>query len=255
MKRFSRFLSIAGWLAVFFIKALIIKTKIKDPAFLRKRLALNTTFTSLKMLKPFGLKVSVKGQQNLQALQIENHLVVSNHVSYTDILVMSSLHPFVFITSLEMAANPILGDITRCGGSLFTNRDKYSSLPQEIRNFAAALSQGFDLVLFPEGTSTNGETIMEFRKSLFQTSISAQKPLLPICVRYKTLDGKPITTQAQRDIVCWYGDMTFVPHFWQLINHQIEAEVTILEPIPFDPSINRQQLCDLVHNQLLAVYN
>lgn len=254
MKRIARFLNILFWLFTFFIRACLIKCRIKDPIKQRKRLALNTSFTSRKMLRSFGLKVSVSGRQNLLILHQDNHLVISNHVSYTDILVLSSVHPFVFITSTEMADNPVLGDITRCGGSLFTNRKKYASLPQEINNFSAALTQGFDLMLFPEGTSTNGETIKDFRKSLFQTSITAQKPILPICVKYKTLDGKPITTQAQRDIVCWYGDMTFVPHFWNIITHQIEAEVTVLDSIPYDPSINRQQLCDIVHKQLLAVF-
>jgi 1-acyl-sn-glycerol-3-phosphate acyltransferase len=255
MKRFIRILGITFWLSVFFLKASLIKAICKDPVKQRKRLALNTAFTSRRMLRLFGLKVRVPGRQNLKALLQENHLIVSNHVSYIDILVLSSVHPFIFITSLEMAANPVLGDITRSGGSLFTNRKKYTSLPLEINNFSAALTQGFDLMLFPEGTSTNGETIREFRKSLFQTSINAQKPILPICVKYKTLDGKPIESQAQRDIVCWYGEMTFVPHFWQILGHQIEAEVTVLESIPFDPSLNRQQLCDIVYKELLAVYH
>ncbi len=254
MKLFLRFNSIIFWLAVFFVKAIFIKISVKEPVKQRKLLALNTSSTGRKMLRHFGLKVRIINQKNLAALSRENHLVISNHVSYTDILALSSVHPLIFITSTEMAANPVLGDITRFGGSLFTNRKKFTSLPQEIRNFSDALTQGFDLMLFPEGTSTDGETIREFRKSLFQTSITAQKPILPICVKYTMLDGKPIETQEQRDIVCWYGDMTFVPHFWELISHQIEAEVTILDSIPFDASINRQQLCELVYQQILNIY-
>ena len=254
MLRLSRFFSITFWLIVFFIRAIFIKARIKDPIALRKMLACNTSFTGRKMLQHFGLKVNIVNPQSLNILNSENHLIISNHVSYTDILVLSSVHPFVFITSTDMAATPVLGDITRMGGSLFTNRDKHASLPKEISNFADALSQGFDLVLFPEGTSTNGQTIMEFRKSLFQTSIIAQKPLLPICIKYKTLDGKLIETQAQRDVVCWYGEMFFAPHFWEIIGHLVEVEVTVLEAIPFDVSINRQQLCDEVYKQLLEVY-
>ena len=255
MKRISRLLRIVFWLIAFFVRALYIKTRIKEPIKLRKRQALNTSFTARKMLKLFGLKVSVINRQNLLALQQSNHLVIANHVSYTDILVLSSIHPFVFITSLEMAANPILGDITKYGGSLFTNRKKFTSLPQEINNFSSALIQGFDLLLFPEGTSTNGETINEFRKSLFQVPITAQKPILPICVKYKTLDGKPIITQAQRDNFCWYGDMTFLPHFWNLLKHRITAEITILDPVPYSPHVNRQCLSELVHSQLLSVFH
>jgi len=240
---------------MFFIRGWCIKATSKDPVKLRNRLARNTTFISRKLLNAFGITVKVINPEKLKVLEKENHLIVSNHVSYTDILVLASCHNFVFITSLEMAANPFLGDITRLGGSLFTNRRKYTSLPQEISNFADALRQNFNLVLFPEGTSTNGETIREFKKSLFQTSITAQKPVLPICIHYRTLDGVPIKNQAQRDIVCWFGDMTFLPHFMQIIRHKVEVEVTILDALPYDPAVNRQQLCDIVHNRLLSIYH
>ncbi len=250
-----RFIGVVFWLKLFFIRAWIIKCCTKDPVRQRQKLSWNTTYISRGLLKPFGLKVHIANPEKLQVLNSENHLIVSNHVSYTDILIMASCRPFVFITSTDMAASPFLGDITRLGGSLFTNRKKHTTLPEEINNFSNALKQGFNLVLFPEGTSTNGETIRDFRKSLFQTSITAQKPLLPICIKYKTLDGGLIETQAQRDIVCWYGDMSFVPHFFKLLKHQVEIEVTVLDPIPFDPSVKRQQLCDTVHKLLIATYH
>ncbi|MBM4399761.1 MAG: 1-acyl-sn-glycerol-3-phosphate acyltransferase, partial [Candidatus Cloacimonetes bacterium] len=209
MNRFYRFSGVFFWLVSFFVRGWYIKCCTKDPVKLRNRLARNTSFISRKLLKCFRISVKVINPEKLQILDRENHLIVSNHVSYTDILVLSACYPFIFITSLEMAANPVLGDITKMGGSLFTNRKQYTSLPQEINNFANALMTGFNIVLFPEGTSTNGETIREFRKSLFQTSITAQKPILPICVRYTSINGRPFALQQDRDKVCWYGDMPF----------------------------------------------
>ncbi|MFO7659780.1 MAG: lysophospholipid acyltransferase family protein [Candidatus Cloacimonadaceae bacterium] len=254
MRKTYRFIGITFWMVSFFVRGWLLKCFFREPVRQRLALARNTSFISRKLLPCFGIKVVVNNPENLNFLKRENHLIVSNHVSYTDILVLASCHPFIFITSTEMAGNPFLGDITRIGGSLYTNRKKHTSLPQEINNFASALQDGFNLVLFPEGTSTNGETVREFRKSLFQTSIIAQKPILPICVKYKTLDGKPIQTQAQRDIVCWYGVMTFVPHFLKIISHNTEVEVNILSPLPYDPDKNRQQLCETVHTQLLAAF-
>jgi 1-acyl-sn-glycerol-3-phosphate acyltransferase len=140
------------------------------------------------------------------------------------------------------------------GGSLFTNRQKHTSLPAEIAKFAHTISQGFDVVLFPEGTSTNGETIRDFRKSLFQTSLIAQKPILPICIHYRSLDGKPIDA-TNRDTVCWYGEMTFVPHYWELLRHHVQAEITILDVIPYTPEQNRQVLSDDVRTKLLRVFH
>jgi 1-acyl-sn-glycerol-3-phosphate acyltransferase len=255
MRKVSGFVGVCFWMIIFFLRGWIFRKTNSDPVDQRKALAKNTSFIASKMLKSFGIKVKVNNPQNLKCLETENHLIVANHVSYTDILVLASIYPFVFITSVEMSETPLLGDITRNGGSLFTDRKRYTSLPQEIQNFADALGKGFNIALFPEGTSTNGETIKEFRKSLFQTSIIAQKPILPICVRYRTLDGKPIQTQEQRDIVCWYADMTFVPHFWKLMGHRIEVEAYVLDPIPFDPVVNRQQLCDKVQNLLLSSFH
>lgn len=240
---------------MFFLRGWIIKLWVKDPIRQRNLLAKNTSYISTRLLKPFKIKVNLINPENLKNLKQENHLIVSNHVSYTDILVLASCYPFVFITSVEMSATPLLGAITRIGGSLFTNRKKYTSLPQEIQNFSNALTSGFDVVLFPEGTSTNGLALREFKKSLFQTSISAQKPVLPICVKYHTLDGQPITSQEQRDVVCWYGDMTFLPHFWKILRHQVEADVTVLDPIPYDPAVHRQQLCETVYERIVKTFS
>jgi 1-acyl-sn-glycerol-3-phosphate acyltransferase len=248
-----RYLQVLFWLASFFNRAWLIKLFTPDLILRRRRFAANTSYIGGKLLKPFGLHLHVTNPEKLSVLKAGSHLIVANHVSYTDIIVLSSLHPFVFITSQEMAANPILGDITRLGGSLYTDRKKHTSLPQEIQNFSAALQQGFDVVLFPEGTSTDGRKIYDFRKSLFQTSIIAQKPILPICIQYLSIDGKPLD-DSNRDLVCWYGEMFFLPHYNELIRHQIQVEVTILDPIPYSATQNRGDLSETVHNQLTRTF-
>jgi hypothetical protein len=69
------------------------------------------------------------------------------------------------------------------------------------------------------------------------------------------LNGVPLTTQEQRDIICWYdGSPNFVMHLWKLLGYSIEADLTILDPIPYDPSMNRRQLADLSYQQILAAY-
>lgn len=233
----------------FFISASVIQMLYKDPDRQRQQLVKNTTRISQGFLKAFGIDLQVFHPQRLDVLKKTNHLIIANHVSYTDIIVLSSLHPLVYITSVEMGENPFLGDITRLGGCLFTNRKKHTSLPQEIENFAETLKHGFNVVLFPEGTSTNGERIKEFRKSLFQIAIHAKVPVLPICIKYTHLDGKPIDS-TNRDLVCWYGDMTFAPHFKKLLGRKIKAEVHILEPTPWVDTNTRGELCDKTHQQL-----
>lgn len=241
-------------LLLFFIRGYLITLITRDPVLLRKRLIGNTTRMARRFRDAILMKVSVKGMEHIEALRDSGYLLVSNHVSYLDIVLLSSLQPLVFITSMEMGANPVLGSITRLGGSLYTDRKKYISLPDEIAKFAACLKEGFRVVLFPEGTSTNGESVQEFRKSLFQVAIQAQSRVLPVCIRYRRIDGKKMDA-SNRDLVCWYGDMEFAPHFWAIMGHRSEVEIIIMPPLEYDPQWTRGELSDRVHRLIHDAYH
>lgn len=225
----------------------------RDPVKRRQRFIENSCRIAKRYLRAFQLSTTVFNPERLALMKDKSYLVVANHVSYIDIMVLSSLHPFVFITSVEMGANPFLGDITRLGGSLYTNRKTVVSLRGEIDKFAEAIKQGFNVLLFPEGTSTDGTDIRPFRSSLFETAIKAEADILPICINYTRIDGEP-RSAANRDLVCWYGDMTFGPHFMRLLGHSIEAEIHILEPITCGTQQRRQDLADETYKRLREVY-
>ncbi|MDZ4121096.1 MAG: 1-acyl-sn-glycerol-3-phosphate acyltransferase, partial [Candidatus Cloacimonadaceae bacterium] len=113
------------WLLVdFFGSAYFRKMLPAQPDKRRLRLVANTSRIAKLFLKAFGIELEVFGAERLGVLKENNHLIVANHVSYTDIIVLSSIFPFVYITSVEMGENPFLGDITRLGGCLYTNRKK-----------------------------------------------------------------------------------------------------------------------------------
>lgn len=202
----------------------------------------------------FCIDAKVTNPHVFEQMKGKNYLAVANHVSYTDIIILASLDDFVFITSVEMGSNPFLGSITRKGGCLYTDRKKFVSLPKEIEKFADTIKQGFKVMLFPEGTSTNGETVKEFRKSLFQVPFLAQCPILPICIRYKSLDGKTID-MGNRDLLYWYGDMDFAPHFMKLIGRRIEAEIEILDPVYSLEGKTRQTLSNDVYTQIRSCFH
>ena len=242
------------WLTVdFFCTARFWQLITKDPILRRQRFINNSCRIAKRYLRAFQITTKVFNPQRLDLMKEKSYLVVANHVSYLDIMVLSSLHPFVFITSVEMGANPFLGDITRLGGSLYTNRKTVVSLRSEIDKFAEAIKQGFNVVLFPEGTSTDGTDIRPFRSSLFETAIKAEADILPICIKYTTIDGEP-RSDANRDLVCWYGDMTFGSHFMRLLGRTIEAEIHILEPITCTTQQRRQCLADETYKRLREVY-
>lgn len=238
----------------FFVCAFLINLFTKDEVLRRHRFVRNTSRISRKFLRAFNMSFRIVNPDILKSLSNESYLAISNHVSYTDIILLSALENFVFITSVEMGNNPFLGSITRFGGCLFTNRKKFVSLPDEINKFANTIQQGFKVMLFPEGTSTNGETVREFRKSLFQTALLAMCPVLPVCIKYKSLDGKLID-HANRDYLYWYGDMDFAPHFMKLLGRRIEAEIHILDIIPYQEKKTRQDLSNEVYSQILSCFH
>jgi len=237
-----------------FISGWWIEMTTKDPILKRHRQTRNTNRHCTGFLKAFNITLKVNHPERLLALRDTAYLLVSNHLSYIDIILLASIEKLVFITSVEMGRDPFLGRATRLGGSLYTDRKKPVSLKKEIQNFSDAIGQGFKVVLFPEGTSTDGSTVQDFKRSLFQIALNVNCPVLPVCIKYKTIDGKAIN-EKNRDSVCWYGDMTFAPHFWALLGRKIEVEITILESIDQPTNKSRAELSKDVFAQIHASYH
>ncbi len=244
----------AALLAAYFISSAFINISTRDPLNLRRRQVAQMSRFALAFRKALNISVRVIGAESLEALRSTHYLLVANHVSYLDVIVLGSLERLAFITSVEMGENSIMGPITRNGGCLFTDRRKFVSLPAEIERFSQCLASGFKVGLFPEGTSTNGNTVRDFRGSLFQVAIGAQAPVLPVCLRYLSIDGQPVTVQNHATI-CWYGDMTFAPHFWKLLGHRLEVEVNVLPLINYDPRRSRAALSQLTHSVIHQCYH
>ena len=241
-------------LARFFVRSFFIRLIARNPIKRRWLEIKNTTLTSRRFLRAFNVKLKIRNPERLQELKDQNYLLVGNHASFLDIFVLGAVENFVFITSVDMSETPVVGDVIRKAGCLYTDRKKPVSLPKEIQRFSATISEGFKVVLFPEGTSTDARSIKDFRASLFQVAIGARATILPVCISYQSVDGQPFGDN-NRDTICWYGDMDFVPHFIGLLNHQIGVRVTILDPIPFDPNLSRAELSDLTREALLKTYH
>lgn len=238
----------------FFVRGWIIALSTKDPILRRKRNIQNTSRMAKKFLKAFQIDLKLQNLKQLNELWDQPCLLVANHVSYTDIILLASLQNLVFITSVEMGNNPFLGAITRLGGSLYTDRKKHLSLKTEIQNFSDAINQGFKVVLFPEATSSDGKTVREFRRSLFQIALNANCPILPVCIKYQSIDHHKISDR-NRDLICWYGNMSFVPHFMKLLGHKIGAEIKILEPIVQIQGKTRSELSEAAYQQIYDSYH
>lgn len=216
--------------------------------------AKNTSKACSKMIKLLDIQVKLTNPEKWSLLEKDNYLIIANHVSYLDIAILTSIRPLLFITSNEMKNTPFLGQLTQLGGSLYTDRKKFTGIMGEIKNFATFLQDGFNVVLFPEATSTDGKQLRPFKKSLFQVAIEAEKPVLPICIKYLSSQGQAISDK-NRDNFYWYGDMSFLPHFLRLIKTKNTLiEVTILNEIPVTSQSNRKSLNDNAFTQISEKY-
>lgn len=167
----------------------------------------------------------------------KNYLVVSNHLSYLDILIIASHVPSCFVTSVEIRDTPVLGVITRWAGCLFVERRNKQNLGHEISELTDGLANGLNVAIFPEATSTNGEQVLRFRSPLYTSAIEAGREVLPICINYRAINGEPVTLK-NRDHVYWYGDMPFFSHFMNLTSlKSVEVDLEFL-PVVYKSEMN-----------------
>ncbi|MCM8822467.1 MAG: 1-acyl-sn-glycerol-3-phosphate acyltransferase [Candidatus Omnitrophica bacterium] len=249
LKFFLKFGSIFALILAYIAVSVIILIFSK-PTSRRRNLCFNRSYFTRMALKLLGIRIVKKS--NFQPVG-KTYLIVSNHLSYTDVVVISSIFPACFVTSVEIAKDFFLGTLARMGGSLFVERRKKTRLLRDLETVSSVLSDGLSVVLFPEGTSTNGESILPFKKTLFRSAISCGVDVLPVCVCYVSINGKSVN-EENRDLVFWYGDMRFFPHFMNFLRiHSIEVSLEILPPIQTS-SMNSDTISKLAYHSIYQAY-
>lgn len=138
-------------------------------------------------------------------------LLTSNHLSYLDVLVISSVFSSAFVSKDEVEDWPFVGWLTRIAGTIFVDRTQRADTVRVNEAVNERFASGQVVVIFPEGTSTDGSRILPFFPSLMQPAIAAGQPVTPAFLRYESVDGDAATE------VCYWGDMTFVPHVLRLL--------------------------------------
>jgi 1-acyl-sn-glycerol-3-phosphate acyltransferase len=180
--------------------------------------------------------------------------MVSNHLSYIDVLVVSALAPSIFITSVELKNTALLGTLARLSGSIFVERRSPSGLKREIADIALALGQGLTIALFPEGTTSNGDRVHPFKNSLFDAAVRTRADIIPICFRYNRLNNERLTPE-NRDLVFYYGGVTFLKHFLRLLSlKSVDVEVLPLKAIKVHHLQSRKDLAAETYEAISKEY-
>lgn len=138
-------------------------------------------------------------------------LVVSNHLSYLDIVIYSAAMPCFFVSKAEVNRWPFFGFAARAGGTIFLDRASLSSANVAANSIAARLALQIPILLFPEGTSTDGSQVQRFHRRLIQPAVEARAHITPAAIRYLPDDG------TEERGLCWYGDAGFLSHLWKVL--------------------------------------
>jgi lyso-ornithine lipid O-acyltransferase len=210
-------------------------------------------FTSL-LRRLLNIRVAVVGNQGL--VERGGYVIVSNHVSYVDGIVLGSVFPIVFVSKNEVKTWPIVGQWNRLCGTIFIDRQRKEKVPSVLEEMTQKLRQEANILLFPEGTSTNGERMLPFQTAPLAAPLRSRSGIVPVTLAYRSIEEQPVTV-ANRDLVYWYGDMEFMPHFWRLMSlRSIEALITIRPTIEClhyqNNSSGRKKLAEDCYDRVLG---
>ena len=249
--KFFKFISFCLLICAYFIHAtLFYPFLFIDKYWARKQLTNLISFYSRAFLHVLQIKVNLIGDFEKIHKEETNYLIVSNHLSYIDILILASQIPASFVTSTDIKNTPFLGQIVTLAGCLFVNRQDKSNIKNEIKELREALYYGLNVVVFPEATSTNGNEVIRFRHPLFEASVATGRPILPLTLNYSSISQTPITKE-NRDLICWYGDMGFFSHFLKLLD-QSEVVVDLNLNDSFLPSMLNSMEAALKSHKLVS---
>ena len=196
--------------------------------------------TSRRALRALKVTTTTDGQPPRGAI------LAANHLGYLDILVLAASTPVVFVAKREVRCWPVFGWFAQMAGTRFIDRENRGDVVRVAAELAPALAAGAGVVLFLEGTSTDGREVRPFRSSLLEPAAANGWPVVPAALSYSVPVGHSVA-----DEVCWWGDMTLAPHLLNLAAlSQIDALVAWGRPLSMP---DRKQLAAASHAAVVAL--
>ncbi|WP_158598403.1 lysophospholipid acyltransferase family protein [Notoacmeibacter ruber] len=176
-------------------------------------------------------------------------LTLSNHVSWTDILVLGAHVPGCFVAKADMADWPGVGFLTRFTRSIFVKRDDRRNVGEQAREIGDRLRHGEPVILFPEGTTAAGTSLKPFKSSLLG-AVRLARPaedgamtIQPVALAYVRRGGKPMDERERRDYAAWIDDEEFAPHLTSvLFGKPLTVRLIFGEPFDVGPDADRKRL-------------
>lgn len=205
-----------------------------------------------KVCRLMGVRLHIEGE----VAKDKPVLLVSNHTSWLDIPVLSAVAPVSFVAKTEVGRWPFVASLARLQRTVFVDRARRTAVGGTASEMAERLAAGDKLVLFAEGTSTDGNRVLPFRSSLFAAAKpgtgaaagDAEPVVQTVSIVYARLHGIPFG-RADRPLVGWYGDMDMQSHAWQLLQSgPLDVVIRISPPIPLGRYPDRKALAEETEN-------
>ena len=192
------------------------------------------------MSKIFRLETRVEGAVPARGL------LISNHLGYIDILALAAVAPLVFVAKRDVKFWPVIGVLAQMGGTLFVNRARRVHVGQVNDEIQAALNRGALVVLFPEGTSSDGQTVLPFKTSLLEPAAQSSHPLSVCAIHYAIEAG-----DAGNE-VCYWGDHIFFSHLLNLLGQRTVRATVRFAPVQ-QTGMDRKQLALQLREEVLKL--
>lgn len=150
-----------------------------------------------------GMRVQVEGRPPRAPF-----FLVSNHLSYVDVVLLASRLECSFVARSDVAGWPVVGALCRAANTVFVDRSLKRDVPRVIEQIRGAMERGVGVVVFPEGTSSAGREVLDFKPALLEAAARSE---IPVCYASLSYQVEPAHGSARND-VCWWGPMTFADH-------------------------------------------
>ena len=199
-----------------------------------------------------GVRLDVRGTPSKDVPVLH----VANHISWLDIFALGGVLKGSFVARADLAQWRLFGWLSKLRRTIFIDRENRARSSAHLEQMAERLEQGDSLILFPEGTSSDGSTVLPFKSSLFAVAErwKGERPLTvqPVSIAYTRINNMPLGRHF-RPYVGWYGDMELGPHLWEYLTlGRVTAVVTFHETVTLEDLASRKEICAHCHGEIAS---
>lgn len=199
------------------------------------------------LISASGVKLEVVGQSNHDYLA-KNHMLVANHMSWLDILILVSIHVISFVAKAEISKWPVVKQIAAAGSTVFINRENKRDILQANQLIIQELNSGKCVGLFPEGKVNNGKELLSFKSPLLEAAIQAKSKIIPVVLIYYREDG------SFAEETLYYGRNLLQTVLNTLGGKNLRAKAFVLPSVESPNFASRHELAVYLHQEMNTIY-